>query len=73
MTNDYLWRVYLSNSFILSMLPAPCWVCGTLTRYIEIGFEAPTCPGICDWAATEAYFMALRDRDPWKDPQLASV
>jgi hypothetical protein len=43
-----------------------CFVCEQQTVYVDINFEAHICGGICEWAAWEAYGMALRERNPWR-------
>lgn len=61
--------LYTKLNFVMSIdrKKHPCWVCGTPTSFVEICFETYICPGICDWAATTAYFMALRGKDPWRE------
>lgn len=64
---DY--ELYERLDFIVSVKGdiRPCWVCDEPTEFINIIFETHLHPGVCDWAATEAYFMALRGKDPWRE------
>jgi hypothetical protein len=37
---------------------APCWHCGTPTRWLDLAFEAPLCPGRCSDAKAREYAAA---------------
>lgn len=64
---------YTVNEFVSVRKLGVCWVCDTPTPYVSISFETYVCSGLCDWAATQAYFMALRENDPWKDRHESAV
>lgn len=57
---------YGSPFSITTDLPGNCWVCEQPTFFVDISFETRICSGICEWAAWEAYGLALRGRDPWR-------
>lgn len=33
--------------------PKPCFMCGTLTQWVDLGYEAPLCSEACDKVARE--------------------
>jgi hypothetical protein len=57
-----------SGRYTLAEEPRPCWHCSAPTRFLEINFEAPLCPGACTEAKEADYWRALsegvrRDRE----------
>lgn len=60
----------LARHIIDPVGPRPCWHCGAPTRYVEVNFEAPLCPGACTDEKDAAYWVALAEsfrRDPRDD------
>lgn len=31
--------------------PKKCFMCGTLTQWVDLGYEAALCSAMCDWVA----------------------
>lgn len=50
-----------SGRYSLAAEPRPCWHCGQPTRFLEVNFEAPLCPGACTEAKEAEYWQALSE------------
>lgn len=50
-----------SGRYTLAEEARPCWHCEHPTRFLEVNFEAPLCPGACTEAKEEEYWHALAD------------
>ncbi len=55
------------TNFILIFTPAKCVICGKLTNWVELSFEAPLHPGPCDVLMWSAYHEANRKAGPHGD------
>lgn len=51
-----------SNSYVKMAGDArPCFMCGTLTHWVDLGYEAPLCSPECDQAAREDAAARVRE------------
>lgn len=50
-----------SGRYTLADEPRPCWHCEQPTRFLEVNFEAPLCPGACTEAKEAEYWQALSE------------